>query len=1096
MLVFSIGFAQTKNLWTEESPENLLLFQKNTKNVLQKERRVYKLDLAQLKQQLQRTTISEKTTFKKTEVILSFPDKDGEFQAYKIMESSTLSPELQRRYPNIRSYIGESNDSLKTIIRFSLSNLGLHVMKLTGGGNSEFTDPYTKDALTYVVYSKRDIEISSNYICKVIDNEQGNIKSEITESAKSNTKDGQLRTFRLALSCTGEYSRFHLDDQNISDSASETKKKEAVLSAMNISITRINGVFEKEMALTMQLVANNDDLIFLDPDTDGYTSDDDFQMLDEVQAKCDVIIGFSNYDIGHLFSTGFSGAAILNSPCTSSKAQAVSGRTPANGDSFDIDYVAHEMGHQFGATHTFNNSCGNNISTSTSVEPGSGTTIMSYAGICSPNIQNHSDDYFHAVSLEQMYNNIAYGNSTCAEQSDIGNTPPTANAGIDYSIPASTPFVLTGNGTSGTGSLNYCWEQIDTQESTMPPESSSIGGPLFRSFIGNTTSNKRHFPAIETTLLGNTGSTWEQLASVSRNLKFRLTTRDNGSPIGQFDFDDIIITVTNTNKSFEVTSQSNTEVLYTGESEIITWVVADTNLSPINTNYVNILFSSDGGLTFPTTLASNVLNNGSYSIIIPNITTTEARIKVEAVDNIFYNINSSDFTIEISKFVMIVTESSQNTCAPNDAVYEFEYITYQNFNETTTFYASDLPEGTTAAFSPATATADATMVTLTISNITESLSGVYQPILTGTSISETNNVNLNLTVDTNITTIPYLSYPENHAYSLSSEIEFTWDTETEINSYFIEISTDVEFDNLTEFSITDFKNYTALNLEENKTYYWRIREINSCNTGNNSIIYKFKTGLIEEFNFDNTENTNIPDNDSRGISSVIYINDNIEISDIKITINIDHRYIGDLNISLRNPEGEEIMLVENSSQEGANYTNTTFDDEADKTIFEGSPPYTGSFRPKEALSVFKKTQSLGEWTLNISDIELEDEGSLENWEIIIQGIDQNSQSDGGQLTNNTPKITKAFSPNNDGINDFWTIENINTTGYSSDKFPYANVRIFNIRGQLIYQSNNYKNDWNAIGTNGQKLPIGTYIYEIKFSYPEFKTQKGWLYIKY
>lgn len=1096
LFVFSIGSAQTENLWTEEDTVNLLLFQKNTKTALPKTKKIYRLDLQQLKGQLQNTTVSKNKSLKNSEIILPFPDKEGHFQNYKITEASTLSPELQLKYPNIKSYIGISNDSLKTIIRFSLSNLGLHSMKLTSSGNSEFIDPYTKDALTYSVYSKSDIEFSkADYVCNVLDNTTSNLKSKKNKLAKTNTNDGKLRTFRLALSCTGEYAQFHLDDQNIDDSATDEVKKAAILSAMNVSMTRLNSVFEKEMALTMQLVVNNDELIFLDPDTDGYTSNDDFKMIDESQLKCDAIIGSSNYDIGHLFTTGESGLAELNSPCTNKKASAVSGRTPSSGDSFDIDFVAHEMGHQFGATHTFNNSCGENISTSTSIEPGSGSTIMGYAGICSPDVQEHSDDYFHGISLEQMYNNIAFGNSTCAQQSDIENTPPTADAGLDYTIPASTPFVLTGNGTSGTEGLNYCWEQTDTQKSTMPPLNSSTGGPLFRSLQG-TSSSERHFPSIETTIAGNTGTTWEQTPIVSRNLKFRLTTRDNGTPTGQFDFDDMNITVVNTNKTFEVTSQQTTETFFAGESKTITWEVADTNIAPISANFVNILLSTDSGLTYSTTLASNILNNGSYSIIVPNLTTTEARIKVEAVDNIFYNINATNLTIESSKFVMTLTENTLRTCAPEDIVYQFEYNTYLGFNETTTFSTSNLPIGTSAIFSPETATTDGTIVTLTIANISAELNGGHQPILTGTSLTEENNITLSLIIDTEINTQPYLSYPENETHSLHTDIDFTWEAETSINSFIIEIATDIEFINIKESSITEFKKYKATSLDEDQTYYWRVRETNSCNVGENSIIYKFQTGPIEVFNFDNTESVEIPDNDPTGISSTITISDNIYISDITITLNITHGYVGDLKISLKNPTGEEIILIENSDKEGSNFTNTIFDDTASTSISQGNASYTGSFKPKEALAIYNDTQSYGDWTLSIIDTAAEDKGSLLNWEITINGIDQNSLSIDDILDEITPKITKAFSPNGDLTNDFWTIENINTTGFDSSKFPFANIKIYNIRGQLIYAANQYKNDWDGTESNGSKLPIGTYIYEVTFSDIKFKTQKGWLYIKY
>ena len=1090
----SLGFSQNEDLWTEESASSLILFQKNAKITQLEKEKIYRLDIDRLKSILKGNKSAKSKATSTLEI--PFPNKQGALKNYIITEVSTLSAELQEKYPNIKSYIGVSKDAYKTTIRFSVSKIGLHSMKLRENGNTEFIDPYTKDALTYKVYDKSDIDFNSiNYECKVVDETTTLAKNQKNEIQKIGSNDGKSRLFRLALSCTGEYAEYHLTDQGIPASATDTEKKEAVLSAMNISMTRINGVFEKELAITMQLVANNDDLIFLDPDTDGYTSDDDFKMLDEVQAKCDAIIGSSNYDMGHLFSTGFSGLAELSSPCTNKKAQGVSGRTPAKGDSFDIDFVAHEMGHQFGATHTFNNSCGNNISLSSSVEPGSGSTIMGYAGICSPNVQSNSDDYFHGVSLSQMYNNIVFGNSTCAQQNDIIAEAPTANAGSNYTIPASTPFVLTGSGTSGTGSLHYTWEQMDKEKTTMPPVSTSTTGPLYRSIEGSS-SAQRYFPAIETVLSGSIGTTWEQTPTVSRNLKFRLTARDNGTPYGQFDLSDVTINVENTNKSFEVTSHTTTETLYAGESTNVTWEIADTNSAPISTDFVNILISTDGGYTYPITAASNVLNNGSHTIIIPQVATSTARIKVEAVDNIFYNINTADISIETSKFIMNLASSSINTCAPDNAVYEIEYNTYQGFNETTTFSISNLPEGTTAEFSPETAVLDGTMVELTISNISSDLVGAYQPILTGTATTETNSLDLSLTIDAAITTVPYLQYPQNNIQSLGTDIEFNWTTETQFNSNSIEIATDLGFTNIIESENTDLKKYMANNLEEDNTYYWRVRETNSCNTGNNSQIYKFTTGKIEEFNFTNNSSISIPDNTPTGITSEINITDNILISEILVTVNITHPYVGDLEIFVTNPDNEKVILVSNSDIEGDDYDNTLFNDNASNSIVQGSAPYTGSYRPIEPLSLFSKKQSLGIWTLTISDNAADDEGVLYNWKITINGIDQNSLSSGNLPENDSPAPVKGFSPNGDGVNDYWTIENINTTNFENEKHPKANVRVFNIQGQTVFSSKNYKNDWNGTGKNGSKLPIGTYIYEVSFSDAKYKTQKGWLYLKY
>jgi hypothetical protein len=359
-----------------------------------------------------------------------------------------------------------------------------------------------------------------------------------------------------------------------------------------------------------------------------------------------------------------------------------------------------------------------------------------------------------------------------------------------------------------------------------------------------------------------------------------LTTRDNGTPVGQFDFDNMKVTVEDTGKAFEVTSQQNPETFHTDESKTITWEVAATNLDPINTNFVNILLSTDGGNTFPITLASNIPNNGSYPVTIPSTATNQARIKVAAVGNIFYSINTANLIIEDSKFVMSLEENPLRTCVPDDAIYQFEYNTYLGFNETTTFSVANSPEGTTAVFSPTTATADGTMVTLTISNSTEELIGDHELILTGAAPSEENSVNLILSIGENITTLPYLSFPENNQMNLPTSFKFSWETESESNDFIIDIASDLEFSNIIQSHLSLYKTQTINNLEENTTYYWRVRETNNCETGGSSLIYKFTTAALTEFNFSNNSIIHIPDNDPEGITSKITITDAIEIFEV------------------------------------------------------------------------------------------------------------------------------------------------------------------------------------------------------------------------
>ena len=452
----------------------------------------------------------------------------------------------------------------------------------------------------------------------------------------------------MALIGTAEYAQFHLTNQGIGSNASQSVKKEAVLAAMNTSMTRINGIFERDLGVTMQLVSNNDDLIFFDSATDGLTNDDIGALIDESQTKCDAVIGSSNYDIGHVFAwvndesgNGLAGGGVV---CESGrKAQGVSMRKTPMGDLFDIDLVAHEIGHQFGANHTQNGDCNRN--NATAVEPGSGSTIMGYAGFCDSNVQSNSDAYFHTVSIAEMWNYIL-SNATCATQTTTNNSIPTANAGGDFTIPKTTPFVLKGTASDADveNTLTYTWEQVDNQVATMPPLASSSVGPLFRS-VPPSSSADRCMPVLSTVLTGAMSSTWEVLPAVARTMRFTFTVRDNVLNGAGVASDEAIITVAGDAGPFVVRSQATAASLKGGSTQTISWDVANTNSTEVGVSNVAILLSTDGGNSFPEVLVANTPNDGEEDVVLTNTTTMQARIKVVPVDHIFYAINAVNFSI-------------------------------------------------------------------------------------------------------------------------------------------------------------------------------------------------------------------------------------------------------------------------------------------------------------------------------------------------------------------------------------------------------------------------------------------------------------------
>ncbi len=642
ILFIFIGLSAQNNteLWRSSKSEEPLSKDKIYRNTIPREFKLFTLNSENLNTLL--ADVPERFTMK-SNTIIEFPTKNGVIQKFRVYEASILAPSLQSQHPSIRSFTAQGIDDPSAVARFSYSNVGLNVMISSANYGSIYIDPYTKDLNQYISYSKRSLPADSrSFECLL----QTSVENKI-ELATKNADDGLLRTYRLALACTGEYAQYHLNNQGIPSNASDEEKKAAVLAAMNTAMTRVNGIYENEIAVTMTIVANNTDIIFLNAASDPYTNNNGGTMLGQNQSTIDATIGSANYDIGHVFSTGGGGIAGLGVVCSNNnKARGVTGLSSPIGDGFYVDYVSHEMGHQFRANHTQNNNCNRN--NSTAMEPGSASTIMGYAGICSPNVQNVSDDYFHAISVQEIWNFISnLGGATCPVEIVTGNLPPTADAGLDYTIPKSTPFVLMGTASDpdSDGGLSHNWEQMNQQIGSMPPSNTSVFGPMFRSDDALPSPN-RYMPKLATVLSGQTQSTWEVVPSVSRTMKFRYSVRDNEAGGASSASDDMTVTVDGDSGPFLVTSQDTPTTWTPQSSETITWEVAGTESAPVNSPNVDILFSTDGGQNFDVIIAEDIPNNGSADILAPNLNTTTGRLMIISSNNIFYDINGGIITVE------------------------------------------------------------------------------------------------------------------------------------------------------------------------------------------------------------------------------------------------------------------------------------------------------------------------------------------------------------------------------------------------------------------------------------------------------------------
>jgi hypothetical protein len=678
--------------------------------------------------------------------ILELPMPDGRVARFRVWESSIQAPALQARFPNIRTFAGQGIDDRYATIRFDLTETGFHAQVLTVNGTF-YIDPYAvgnKDQ--YISYFRKDLARLAPFHCEVQDNVARNTENVI----EADCRGTQLRTFRLAVACTGEYAQ--------APGISAGTNPAVLHSAIVTTVNRVVGVYEVEIAVRLELVPNNSAVEFLDPVTDPFNGNTNANtLINESQTVIDANVGPANYDIGHTFSTGGGGLAQLSSVCGSSKARGITGSSFPTGDAYDIDYVAHEMGHQFGGNHSMAG-CGLSP-TSTKYEVGSGTTIQAYAGICgTQDIQPHSDPFFHAISFDEISNFLSSGGGgTCGVVTATGNTlpviDPLPNNGV--SIPVNTPFTLTGSATDANGdALTYCWEQWDfSGTASWNAGASAPAGntvPLFKSRIPKTTGS-RTFPDMAVILAGYPinppsqmdGLKGETLSPVPRAIKFKLTVRDNRAggggvvSLGSSGCQASAIFQVNVVGAvpFLVLSPNGGESFPGGSTQTITWDVAGTNVAPVSVTNVRILMSTDGGLTYPTVLSASTANDGSEPIALPAVTTSTARIKIEAIGNIFFDISNDNFSLTPppSGFDFTSPAPATSSC-PAGASMQIVLGTTSTggFTNPISLSATGNPVGTTVGFSTNPVT-PGNNVTVTLNGTNTLAAGTYIVTVTGTA---------------------------------------------------------------------------------------------------------------------------------------------------------------------------------------------------------------------------------------------------------------------------------------------------------------------------------------------------------------------------
>ena len=964
-LVFSItilflsfyGTAQ-RNFWKQEALQNDVKGKMLERFELKKGK-AFSLDEKAFKRGLE-TFPAAKSSFK----TVYFPDENGELIPFLVSESQVLAPELAAKYPSIKSYKGRSLKNANDVIRFSVSHKGIQSMVVHGDGQSStFLQKVGENA--YMAYN-RDANSTEDidFVC-----DTGSIAGkQLQTTTQKLVNDKILRKFRLAVSASAEYTQFHGGE--VVDA----------LAAINATVTRINQVFERDLAVTLQLVANTDEVIFTDEEKDPY----DGNLNSEVQNTLRNIIGEENYDIGHLFHDDDPGgnAGFVGSVCVDDKKGSAYASSPSpEGDLYDLDFVAHEMGHQLGANHTWSFE---SEGTQVQAEPASGTTIMGYAGITGVNnVASNGSDYFHHNSIVQISSYLA--SIGCAEIMNLDNNPPAIIPIGNFVIPRSTAFILEGSASDPDSGdvLSYTWEQIDdgvVTQATFGPTNPS--GANFRS-LPPSLSPKRYFPKLTSILSGNltqtmplVNSNWETVSDVGREMNFALTVRDNALGGGQVVSDVVNVAVVGDAGPFIVTSQAESETYIAGDVQHIIWDVAETHKAPVLAQTVDILLSTDDGLTFPIVLAEDVPNDGDHKIIVPNNPTSKARIMVRAHDNIFFAVNTANFSITASQILLDFDKLEYEVCQPDDLVVTFNYEPVLDFTEETTFTVVSPPTGLDITFFPETATSNNTSVDLILSNTGAVSEDNYNIEVLATSSSVTKKVVLEVSIyDADFPDVALLS-PANGLEDTSTGMPLEWESDSSYTSYEVEISTDTSFNTIVE-SATVFSNtYRPSGLINATTYFWRVKPINACGDGDFGPPFGFTT---VQFSCKNKESDGLPIEitpiGKPTITSSITFLEDLPLADINVNLTVDHTFLSDLAISLTSPAGTTVVLVSSSCGDLENI-NATFDDDADSFECDGKPAISGTVKPLGSLDAFKGESILGKWVLEVSDNVQSDGGAL------------------------------------------------------------------------------------------------------------------------
>ena len=999
---------------------------------------------------------------------IRLPNEKGEEEIFILTPTPLLSTSLSAKYPNLKTFKGVSKSRPDVKLRMSTKQDGINAWIKINNGNDFFIQPVRGEKKLHFSYIKTKNDLANPLFCKT-EATSKKLKTKIS-SLKKPVLNNQIRTFRIAISSTGEYTSYWGDKDD-----SNGSNQEDALAAVVSTLNRINEVFEQDLNIRLELVSDVF-LLFEDPTTDPYNGN----FPSELQNTLDTEIGDEGYDLGHLFDLGEPNgdASCVGCVCVSGKKgqayathpfEDIFGGTYRN-DYFDLDYVGHEIGHQFGAYHTFSYDL---ELFGVSAEPGSGSTIMGYAGITGPdNLQKHGDSYFHYYSIKNISNYV--GTISCGNTVSIENEVFRIDAGPDYYIPIGTAYELNFNPVKGEGSNSYCWEQLDsaliTSDNFGP---NNVIGAMARS-LPPSDIPKRTIPNINRILSNNLtqenpslNSAWETVPLVGRDLNWGLTVRKKLNSYNQIAQDAIKIKALATSGPFIINSQNESGYLIKGGAvESIKWNVANTDINPIGESEVIISLSIDGGATFPITLADEVPNIGSVKVIIPNnIDTSSARIKVKAKSGIFFAINKKDFSIESRDLVLNFDSYIQENCDLNTLRYTFTITRKENFIDPFSLRINSLPVSLESKSSKQIFTSSDTEGHIDLVGLSNLNPGDYELSLEAFYGTDSEIFDFELKQRDNFISPAFLQSPINESNDISLNPALEWESNINADNFRIQIAKDLSFSNIIFDELTPSSQIQVNDLASATDYYWRVQQINNCEVADFSEIYSFKTNTISCTDLSATDlPKKLIDATANGqgtIFSSINVNFDSTILDVDVRVDLTHSWINDLSLYLETPGGDKLLLSSSIGGADDNYTQTLFDQEASLNIVDGTAPFTGRFAPVQNLSSIYGTSSKGIWKLIVLDQEAGDSGDLLGFELsfCLEGLlEINSDNDSLNDDNdNCPEITNEDQADIDNNNigdvcDIFSAQNLSLVKKDSTCPNSDNgALIFNARADYLYK---------------------------------------------